>query len=58
MNNSKSLINIPSSNKKIKLSKSLQNFKLVKELKNKVKKDTDQNLNELEIDVSEIKLNN
>ena len=65
MNNSKSLINVSSINKKTKFSKSLQNFnlvqeKLVKELKNKEKKDTYQNLNdyEVEIDVSEIKLNN
>ena len=60
MNKSKSLINVPSLNKKAKFSKSLQNFSLANEPKNKEKKDNRQISNdiEVEIDVSEIKLDN
>ena len=60
MNKSKSLTNVIVLKKKSKSSKSLQNFSLANESKNKEKKDNPQILDniEAEIDVSEIKLDN
>ena len=60
MNKSKSLTNVIDLKKKGKSSKSLQNFSLANESKNKEKKDNPQILDniEAEIDVSEIKLDN